>query len=115
MLEIALTEKFGYVYDGSHFADPNEMDNLDGFDFAVNKWSMKKRKKFVPANQYLHRSGTIFRRILRDQTEAAILISYLNTRYISGDEELRGIARRSYHEVENFVADALAIQAVSLK
>ena len=57
LLEIALTDRFGFVYDDSHMSDPNELDNLDGFDFAVNKWSIKKRKKLVPANQYLHRSG----------------------------------------------------------
>ena len=57
LLEIALTDRFGFVFDGSHMSDPNELDNLDGFDFAVNKWSIKKRKKLVPANQYLHRSG----------------------------------------------------------
>lgn len=84
-------------------SDPNELDNSDGFDFAVNKWSIKKRKKFVPSNQYLHRSGTLFGRILRDQKEAAIFIVYLNTRYISGDDELRVIARRSFKDIQHFI------------
>lgn len=106
ILETSLTERFGFVYDGKHMSDPNELDGLDGFDFAVNKWSMKKRKKFVPANQYLHRSGTLFGRILRDQNEEAILITYLNTRFVSGNDELRSIARRAFQEVENFILNA---------
>lgn len=102
-LENALTNQFDFVYDGSHMSDPNELDNLDGFDFSVNKWSIKKRKKFVPANQYLHRSGTLFGRILRDQKESAILIMYLNTRYVSGDDELRSTARRAFRDIEGFI------------
>lgn len=106
MLEIALTERFGFVFDGVQMSDPNELEYLDEFDFAVNKWSIKKRKKFVPANQYLHRSGTFFGRILRDQKDAAILITYLNTRYVSGNYELRSIARRSFQDVQTFISSA---------
>lgn len=104
MLESALTEKFGFVFDGYHMSDPNELDDLDEFDFAVNKWSIKRRKKFVPANQYLHRSGTLFGRFLRDQKSAAILIVYLNTRYVSGKDELRRIARRSFQDIQTFIS-----------
>jgi hypothetical protein len=85
-------------------SDPNELDDLDEFDFAVNKWSIKRRKKFVPANQYLHRSGTLFGRFLRDQKSAAILIVYLNTRYVSGKDELRRIARRSFQDIQTFIS-----------
>lgn len=104
MLETALTERFGFVFDGCHMSDPNELDDLDEFDFAVNKWSIKRRKKFVPANQYLHRSGTIFGRFLRDQKSAAILIVYLNTRCVSGKDELRRIARRSFQDIQTFIS-----------
>ena len=106
LLESALTTRFGFIYDGSHMSDPNELDSLDGFDFAVNKWSIKKRKKFVPSNQYLHRSGTLFGRILRDQKEAAIFIVYLNNRYISGDDELRSIAYGSFKKIQSFLVSA---------
>jgi hypothetical protein len=104
MLETALTEKFGFVFDGCHMSDPNELDDLDEFDFAINKWSIKKRKKFVPANQFIARNGTLFARFLRDQKNAAILIVYLNTRYVSGKDELRRIARRSFQDVQTFIA-----------
>lgn len=106
MLEVALTERFGFVFDGTHLSDPNEIEanvTLEEFDFAVNKWSIKKRKKVVPANQYLHRSGTLFCRFLRDQKDAAILITFLNTRHSTSDE-LRSIARRSYHDVQTFIS-----------
>jgi hypothetical protein len=107
VVESSLTEKFSFVYDGSHMSDPNELDGLDGFDFAINKWSIKKRKKFVPANQYLHRSGTLFIRLVRDSKGCCILIAYLNTRHVSGDDNLRSLARRIYREVEAFITNAM--------
>jgi hypothetical protein len=103
VVECALTKKFGFVYDGCHMSDPNELDNLDGFDFMINKWSIKKRKKFVPANQYLHRSGTLFGRILRDSKGCAIFITYLNIRHVGSDVELRSLARNIFRDVEYFI------------
>lgn len=113
MVELSLTDKFGFVYDGSHMSDPNELDDLDGFDFAINKWSIKKRKKFVPACQYLHRSGTLFARILRDSKGCAIMITYLNTRHVAGDDELRNEARKIFRDVEAFILDAIENENVN--
>jgi hypothetical protein len=103
-LEKALTNDFDFVYDDSHMADPNELvDFLDGFDFSVNRWSMNRRKKFVPAKQYLHRTGTLFVRLLRDTQDKAIVIIFLNNLYISGDEELMECARTKFVDVEQFI------------
>ena len=106
-IEKALTDVFSFVYDGTHMSDPNEIDDLDGFEFVVNKWSIKKKKKFVPARQYLHRSGTLFTRLLRDTKGSAIVIIYLNRRHISGDEQRLQSARLLFRSVEKFIADAL--------
>lgn len=102
-IETALTNDFSFVYDGDHMSDPNEIDCLDGFDFEVNKWSIKKRKKFVPARQYLHRSGTLFTRILRDTRGSAIIFMYLNPRHIAGDKQLLQCARTVFHNVEQYI------------
>ena len=103
-LEKALANDFDFVYDGSHLADPNELiDCLDGFDFTVNRWSMNKRKKFVPAKQYLHRTGTLFMRLVRDSQGKAIVISYLNNRHIAGDQQLLDCARAIFVEIEQFI------------
>ena len=64
-------------------SDPNEIDSLEGFDFAINKWSIKKRKKFVPA----------------------MIITYLNSRHISGDEEQLQSARIIYYNVDQYITD----------
>lgn len=85
-------------------SDPNEIDCLDGFDFATNKWSIKKRKKFVPARQYLHRSGTLFARFLRDGKGCAIIIMYLNQMHIDGDEEELCAARVVFNGVEQHIS-----------
>ena len=104
-LENALTKDFNFVYDGNHLSDPNEIDFLDGFDFVVNKWSIKKRKKFVPARQYLHRSGTLFTRLLRDTRGSAVIIIYLNQRHIAGDQQLLQCARMVFHGIEGYIAE----------
>ena len=102
-IEKALTTDFNFVYDGNHMSDPNEIEDLDGFDFIVNKWSIKKRKKFVPARQYLHRTGTLFMRLLRDTRGCAIVIIYLNQRHIAGDMQLLQCARAIFHAVEQYI------------
>ena len=95
---------FNFVYDGSHMTDPNDID-LNGFDFVINKWSMKKRKKFVPAQQFLHRSGTLFTRLLRDTRGSAIIIIYLNQRHIQKDEQLLRCARTIFHNMKQYIAE----------
>lgn len=104
-IEKALTDKFNFVYDGNHMSDPNEIDSLDGFDFVVNKWSMKKKKKFVPAKQYFHRTGTLFTRLLRDTKGGAIIIIYLNQKHIAGDEQLLQGARTVFRNLEKYMAE----------
>jgi hypothetical protein len=104
-IEKALTNDFNFVYDGNHMSDPNEIDFLDGFEFSVNKWSIKKRKAFVPARQYLHRTGTLFTRLLRDKKGSAIVILYLNNRHIAGDVRLLDCAREVFHRIEHFIED----------
>jgi len=106
IIERSLVNDFNFVYDGDHMSDPNEIDCLDGFVFDVNKWSMKERKKFVPARQYVHRSGTIFARLLRDTRGSAIIFMYLNQRHITGDEQLLHCARAVFHSVEQYIAEA---------
>ena len=86
-------------------SDPNEIDCLDGFDFAVNKWSIKKRKKLVPARQYLHRTGTLFMRLLRDRQGCAIITTYLNQRHIAGDQEQLHSARMVFYSIEHYIAE----------
>jgi len=95
-----LVSEFAFVFDGEHLSDPNELDYLDGFDFIINKWSMKKKKKFVKALQYVHRTGTLFARLLRDSNGYAIVIIYANQRHIAGDSQLLQIARSVFRQVE---------------
>jgi hypothetical protein len=104
-IEKALTNDFNFVYDGNHMSDPNEIDCLDGFKFTVNKWSIKKRKALVPARQYLHRTGTLFTRLLRDTRGSAIVIIYLNQRHIAGDVSLLECAREVFHSIEHFIEE----------
>lgn len=110
IIENALTIDLNFVYDGHHMSDPNEIDCLDGFDFVVNKWSIKKRKKFVPARQYLHRSGALFARLLRDTKGRAIIIIYLNQRHIGGDSQLLQCARTVFHSLEKFISETCKTQ-----
>jgi pantothenate synthetase len=66
---------------------------------------MNKRKKFVPAKQYLHRTGTLFIRLLRDAQGKAIVIIYLNNLQIAGDAQLLECARTIFNDVEHFITE----------
>ena len=66
---------------------------------------MKKRKKFVPARQYLHRTGTLFTRFLRDTKGNAIVIIYMNLRHIAKDDHLLQYARALFCKIEQFIAE----------
>ncbi len=101
-------DAFDFVYDNTLMSDPNDFDDLDDFDFLVNKWSMKKKKKFVPARQYLHRTGTIFVRILRDSKGCALFIICLNQRHTAGDEQLRSVARKMFNDIELYISNVCA-------
>jgi len=104
-IENALTSIFNFVFDGIHMSDPNEIPDVDSFHFVVNKWSIKKRKKFIPARQYLHRTGTLFTRLIRDTKGSAIIIVYLNNRHIAKDEQLLQCARTVFQRMEQYIAD----------
>ena len=104
-IEKALIDDFNFVYDGSHMSDPNEIDCLDGFDFERNKYSIKKKKKAVPARQYLHRTGTLFMRLLRDTRGRGIIITYLNQRHIAGDDEQLNHARATFYSIEQYITE----------
>ena len=86
-------------------SDPNEIDCLDGFDFVINKWAIKKRKKCVPAQQYLHRTGMLFTRLLQDTRGSSIIITYLNQRHIVKDEQLLQGARAVFHIIEQYITE----------
>ncbi len=104
-IERALTKYFDFVYDGNHMSDPNDIESLDSFDFVANKWSSKEKKEIVVGRQYLHRTGTLFLRFLRDTRGCAIIIIYLNQRHIVGDERLLMSARAVFHRVEQYIAE----------
>lgn len=100
-----MTKHFDFVYDGNHLSDPNDIECLDRFDFVANKWSIKEKKGFVTGRQYLHRTGTLFTRFLRDTRGSAIIITYLNQRHIAGDERLLWCARAVFHRLEHYISE----------
>ena len=102
-IESALVGDFNFVYDGNHMSDPNDIECVDDFNFVVNRWSIKKRKKFVAARQYLHRSGTLFARILRDVNGCAMIIVYLNQSHNAGDDQLLNVARTVFKKVDQYI------------
>ena len=87
LLDTALVDNM-FADDGIHFTDIMQVlkcldKNGEEFDFPKKYRSGKLRH--VPARQFVHRSGTLFVRKIRDRQGWAILVVIENSREASRD------------------------------
>lgn len=72
------------------------IDTADEYEFAG-------RRKRVAARQFVHRSGTLFIRLIRDDSGRAILVGIENRMLIGKDSKQREISRAAFRQVEAFL------------
>lgn len=92
-------KKIDFVADGIHLTDSEFLkciDDPEGFDFI--KWKSGKVKT-IPARQYVHRSGALFIRLIRDQKGWGILAGIENHRHASKENGFRDIAKAKLREI----------------
>lgn len=87
-----------YVHDGSFHTDAQTVKNcIDrGHQFIF------KRRRNV-GHQFVHRSGTLFVRILRDTEGCALVVLFMNNRFVADDAKLRSQAVELYREIRDLI------------
>lgn len=102
LLDNALIER-NFVDDGIHMTEPSFMkcvENIDEFKFPLSRMGNPRN---IPARQYVHRSGSLFIRLLRDEKGLVILVGLENTKQIKTDKDIRNIAASVFQDVSAYV------------
>jgi hypothetical protein len=87
-----------FVDDGVHMTKMNFLKCIDN----AGDYHFGSRKK-ISARQFVHRSGTLFIRLIRDEKGLVILAGADNRRLIGRDIELLKTARSAFRQIEDFV------------
>jgi hypothetical protein len=101
-----LLADLGFLHDGVFYTEARVvamecLDDGDDFDFG-KRWSRPP-----VGRQFLHRSGTLFVRIVSDLHGSALVVALGNYLYMSKDPKLRVVAQNVYHQLAERI-DALA-------
>jgi len=80
------------------------------YEFPVSRFGRRRLK--APSKQYVHLSGTLFCRIVRDMKGRGIVIVYENRRYVSGNVELTKKARIVFVQLKGLLASCMGKDSV---
>ena len=97
----ASVQRFGFINDGEirmNISDLKECGAFSDFRFPTPR-SVRRQK--LTTKQYVHSTGTVFFRLIKDVDDKAGLILYENRRYINGDDELIKTARGIFAQLRN--------------
>lgn len=96
-MDDAILER-GFVDDGIHLTEKSFLECIN--HAAEYKFGRRRR---VAARQFVHRSGTLFIRLIRDENGKVILVGIENRILIGRDSSKREISRAAFRQVEAFV------------
>lgn len=86
--------------------DLKETGEFDEFSFPVSRFG---RRLQLPTKQYVHSTGTIFFRLVKDANAQAVVIVYENRRYVNGDDELMKTAREVFVQLKDLIGNSTAL------
>jgi hypothetical protein len=88
-------DRLDYLHDGVFFTDALDIKECVScdFDFA-RRWSQT-----VAGRQFVHRSGTLFVRILTDMKGRALVVVFGNYNYFNKDETARFVSQNVFSEL----------------
>ena len=92
-----------FVYDGVTITSPQFLECIDDSDdFSFPRYRQGKIKS-IASHQYVHRSGALFIRKMKDRYGKVILVGIENYRHASGENQFREITRNIVKELSNLV------------
>lgn len=96
-MDEAILER-GFVDDGIHLTEKSFLDCIDN----SHEYKFGRRRR-VAARQFVHRSGTLFIRLIRDEDGRVILVGIENRMIIGRDSGQRKISRSAFRRIADFV------------
>jgi hypothetical protein len=103
-IENALVHNFRFCDDGKYHVFPKDAEKIFGVKLAVN--SRGSAWKRVLVQQYIHRTGTLFVRLLHDiQQQSVTFIFIENRRLIGNSKQMLDSTRCIFREIKKFITD----------
>lgn len=103
-VESSLVENFGFISDGKHRVHSADVEETFSVWFPQDR---RGRRRSTDAQQYLHRSGTLFVRILRDANHSTTFVFVENRPFVGCDHQLRDMVSRVFNDVQAFISERL--------
>lgn len=100
-----------FIADGIHMTQPSYLftiDKIKDFKFPLKRRSTDVRS--VAACQFVHRTASVFARLIVDEEARAVLAVFLNHRIIKEKEGLRPIVEAMVAKIQCFM-DAIDVTA----
>ena len=110
LVERALIQQFGFCDDGKKLVRSEDAEKAFGVKFRPIENKCKRSGKTILkyhawVQQYIHRSGTLFVRLLHDANQSVTLVFLENRRLIGNDTQLKFTAKSSFRAVNSFIVD----------
>lgn len=100
-----------FIADGIHMTEPSYLftiDKIKDFKFPFKRRSTDVRS--VAARQFVHRTASVFARLIVDEEARVVLAVFLNHRIIKEKEGLRPIVEAMVAKIQCFM-DAFDVSA----
>jgi hypothetical protein len=112
VIENALVQNFNFCNDGKYPVFPKDAEKIFGVKVAIDKRGSAWKR--VLAQQYIHRSGTLFVRLLRDIEQQSMTFIFIeNRRLIGNSNKLLDSARNIFKEIKQFISEQETKQFIS--
>ena len=94
-----------FVRDGKHLTEPNLLDCIpDGDDFDFPKYKNGRHAE-INSMQYVHRTGTLSIRLLRDKQGLGLLVAIENLLYTLDNEDCQRTTYKILREILTLETD----------
>lgn len=96
-------KKMDFVDDGVRFTNGHVVDFIEkSYEFDFPKYRNGKVRG-IPSRQYVHRSGALFIRDIRDRQGWSILVGIENYRHASKENKFRDTALETLRQIARLV------------
>ncbi len=99
-IEKALLERFNFCNDGKHIVYPKDVENGFGIRIATEG---QVRVRRVAVQQYLHRSGTMFIRLLHGVNKFVMFVLLENRLCTGSNQQLQDTFLSTFAEVTSYI------------
>lgn len=100
-VERALMENFGFCNDGKHIVYPRDVEHAFGIKVSEEGGLWSRR---ISVQQYIHRSGTLYIRLLHDTNKCVTFIIFENRRCTGSSVQLQNTFMSIFRDLNAYLA-----------